>query len=322
MKDINIKVWPELIGYLPALIPLPKIEEKENGLYLDFSNCNKINSSGLNIFLIHLLKYVKFDGVNRGWHSDELHSLDIIEQVDKFNFFKILNLYCPNISLFNAELAASSSAILEENLPISSEQMISFPIYMINLKAYTNRRKALEYLKEWLYNKLETYYLEYDFILPQLASVITEIAKNSADHTDDNAFIGLDIVNNNIDSIKICFSIGDLGVGINQNIKDHLPNNVSESRYKFWDLTQTYREALSRGFTTKEESKENKGLGMSLILDGAKGIKLILSVFDAKSRGLLNNITSTTHSDIRKNFFNTGKDVGFYYYGELIATKV
>ena len=280
-----------------------------------------MNSSGLTIFLMQLLKYATSDNTPRSWHSDEFGQVPIIKEIARYNFFNIFNMYCPNISLFN-------SGSLEEGRNISDDQIIeagytrSFPIYLINFNAFPQRRAALKALKSWLYNALEPYYLTHDFILPQLASVITEIAKNSADHTSGSGFIGLDIIHTSLEDVKICFSIGDLGIGINQNIKNHLSAEQIEKRFKFWDLTQTYREALSRGFTTKEESMENKGLGMSLILDGARGINLSLSVFDANSRGILNNITSMSHSDIRRNFYNTGREVGFYYYGELNAKKI
>jgi len=105
------------------------------------------------------------------------------------------------------------------------------------------------------------------------------------------------------------------------NVKNHLPEEQLK-RYEFWDLTQTYRFALSRGNTTKPDSINNKGMGMSLILDGAKEIGLELSVFDAESRGLLTEIESLTHSELRKNFYNIGRNIGFYYHGKLKAKKI
>jgi len=111
LKDINIKVWPEVTGYLPSLIPLPAIEDRENNIFLDFSNCNNFNSSGLNIFLIQLLKYALVDNVQRSWHSDEFSQVPVIKEIAKYNFFKIFNSYCPNISLFNNENLHNDSDI-------------------------------------------------------------------------------------------------------------------------------------------------------------------------------------------------------------------
>ena len=56
MKDIIIKIWPQIINYIPALIPIQNIEKRDNSIFLDFTNCTEVNSSGLNIFLIQLLK--------------------------------------------------------------------------------------------------------------------------------------------------------------------------------------------------------------------------------------------------------------------------
>ena len=257
----------------------------------------------------------------------------------EFNFFwiklatiGILTYYVlemiNRVFFFNPDIELPISAI---NWRIIDSSIYAFSFILLavqaafwreNLKAYENRRKALISFKEWLNENLKPYYKNYDFNLPQVILVINEIAKNSADHTDDNAFLGLDIFFNDKEKfIKICFSIGDIGKGINQNIKDNLPENMKE-RLKYWDLTQMYRVALKRGFTTKQNFHENKGMGMSIILDGAKGIELDLSVFDAKSRGVLSNIHSLSHSEIRKNFFYIGNFVGFYYYGELKAKKI
>jgi hypothetical protein len=316
VKDIIIKVWPEISNYLPALIPLQSIEKRSNSVFIDFTNCFEVNSSGLNLFLIQILKILTDGNTNRGWYTNDTEEVPMVMKIEHLNFFNILNKYSQNTSLFQSNFTSTS---LNTEI-LGQQRLISFPIYIIDFKNFAIRRKALDHLKNWIYENLMPYYDKYDFILPQLASIINEIAKNTADHTQDNAFIGLDVLTTAADkSIKICFSIGDLGVGINQNIKDHLPDEKSEKRYKNWDLTQTYREALDPGFSTKMHSTENKGLGMSLILDGAKGAGVNLSVFDANSRGILSNIKSLAHSEIRKNFFNINKDSGFFYYGELEA---
>ncbi len=318
MKDIGVKIWPELLGYSSVLIPFPKIGNRENSVFLDFSNCKEVNASGLTLFLIQLLKLITSDQDNRSWYKDEEDNVQLIEKITNLNFFELLSRYSKNGSLFQSNLSNKANS----NLAVTTDNTLSLPIYIIDFKNFDKRRMALNSLKEWVYNNLTTYYSKYDFILPQLISIINEIAKNSADHTLDNAFLGIDIIELIPDKkIKICFSIGDLGVGINDNIKNHLPKQ-HEKRYDYWDLTQTYRLALTPGFTTKEYSKENKGLGMSLIIDGAAGIDLSLSLFDANSRAILSNISSLTHEGLRKNFINIGREVGFFYYGELTANII
>ncbi|MBL0151945.1 MAG: hypothetical protein IPP93_00015 [Chitinophagaceae bacterium] len=148
--------------------------------------------------------------------------------------------------------------------------------------------------------------------------ILHEIAKNSADHTEQNAFFGLDI-NIKDENLVVKFSLGDLGVGINQNVRSVLKDDES---YKLKDkhlaVTDSYNYALSMGFTSKPYSMVNRGIGMSTIFDLSKQINMKLSVFDAKSRGLLSNAKNISHVELRKVFYNVGFSVGFYYYGELV----
>ena len=71
-----------------------------------------------------------------------------------------------------------------------------------------------------------------------------------------------------------------------------------------WGFSDAYHYALKLGFTTKPNNADNKGIGMSLIVEGGNGINMELSVFDAFSRGLLSSlITKATHKELRKFFY-------------------
>ncbi len=94
---------------------------------------------------------------------------------------------------------------------------------------------------------------------------------------------------------------------------------TTKNRAKKLSLSDAYHYALSPGKTTRPNSKDNKGIGMSIIFDVARSINMNLSVFDALSRGLLSKAKDRTHVELRKVFYNTGNDVGFYYYGELMT---
>jgi hypothetical protein len=319
LKTATLKIWPEIRKYIPALVtPISSEHQDSDSYFLEFQNTTRISSSGLTILLIQIVKTIKAQNDSITWETNRAAEEPFISKIAALNFFNVLNRYSQNYSFYKDEILTT----INMN-PINVEpKLLSFPIYEIDFQKYSKRRDALNDLKSWLYEALKDYYQEYDFLLPQLVSTVSEIAKNSSDHTKDNAFIGLDLYQSpSKDHIRIMFAIGDLGVGINQNIRDHL-SEEKRKRLKYWDLTQTYREALQSGFTTLTSSKENKGLGMSLILDGAKGINLDLSVFDAKSRGFLDKIDSIIHEDIRKNFISIGKETGFFYYGEIKALKI
>ncbi len=322
MKSIQIKIWPEIEGYIPLLIPWQNIENKNQDVFIDFSNCTSAYSSSLAPLLIRFIKLIRDSDNNKTWETHNQLISETFNKIICLNFFNILDKYAPNNGLFWDKSFSDFSENKIINIENNGNEIHSFPIQLINFQEVTNRRDKLKNLRDWIYQILNPYYEEYDFNLSQLTLILNEIVKNSADHTNENAFIGMDIIFSYDKSvIEIIFSIGDLGEGINMHIKNNLPEDKLK-RYKYWDLTQTYRSALSKGFTTKMESLNNKGIGMSIILTGSYKIDLNLSIFDAESRGLISKIKSLTHGEIRKNFYSIGKPVGFYYYGKLMAKKI
>lgn len=321
MKAFNLKIWPEISGYLPAVTPWRRALSRSNDIYIDFSNCTTVSSASLTIILIRLVKL--FQKGNMTWDSNQNNENPILERIIGLNFFTHLASNKAEKSIFMNEI---NFRVNEKKLIYKNEigQLVnSFPIFSIPFSGNKeeNRRASLSMFKIWINDLLNNYVNEYDFNKSQLILILNEIVKNSADHTDYGAFVGFDVMYS-IDmlSIEISFVIGDVGVGINQNIKESMAKIVN--RYDNWDLTQTYRWALSTGTTTQTKSILNKGIGMSIILDGSKRINLDLSVFDADSRGILTNIKSITHEEIRKQFYNIGIPVGFFYYGKLTAQRI
>jgi hypothetical protein len=321
MKSSQIKIWPEIDGFLSIIAPWQNVENKENDVFIDFSNCQTVTSSYLVLLLIRVIKLLNNKNNIQKWEThDEIVSKTFNYIID-LNFFNILDFYGNNASMFwNNEFSKLTETLLIHKNRNNNE-IHSFPIYHICIKNYNDRREVLKLFRRKFNKLLSPYFKDYNFNLSQLTLILNEILKNSADHTDSNAFLGMDIEFINESEIEISIGIGDLGVGINMNIKNHLPEEQLK-RYNFWDLTQTYKFALSKGGTTKMDSLNNKGMGMSIILDGARELGMELSVFDADSRGLLTKVKSLTHSDVRKNFYNMGRTVGFYYHGKLKAKKL
>jgi hypothetical protein len=320
MKEIHLKIWPEINGYLPALIPFQSIGTRENDLFIDFSNCKRANSSGLNILLMRILRLLKSDNKERSWNFDFQSNKSITSVFEKLNFFQILNFYNKQKKLF---WKFETNELFSMPMKIQDSNNISYPIYIIDFKKSLNdRRDAISTFRSWLYGILEGYVEEFDFNFTQLITILTEMAKNSADHTQDNAFFGFDVeIGEDRNKICLLFSFFDLGVGIKQNIQNHIASPIAEKRKRHWSLAESYYFALQPGKTTKPGSIQNKGIGMSIIVDGAQGAMINLSVFDAMSRGLLSDVFKISHSEIRNIFFNTGRDVGFCYYGELWANR-
>ena len=322
MKDIQIKIWPEIEGVIPSIIPWQNILEKSNELFLDFTDCVSVHSSSLTQLLIKCIKIIESDNFTRRWKSHEKRIHSTFSKVIKLNFFNILDNYSPVESLFRNKSFSNYNERPLIEFDEFGNKVTSFPIYCIDFNSETNRRDSLTRFRLWLRDSLYTYFESYDFNLSQLILILNEIAKNTADHTNGNGFIGIDIKNSNDGNLlKLSFTIGDLGIGINRNIKEQLPIEQIK-RYRYWDLTQTYMFALRDYSTTKKNSRFNKGLGMSIITNGSKKIGINLSVYDAKSRGVITRIKNLSHANVRENFFNIGRPVGFYYFGELIAKRV
>lgn len=321
MKSVQIKIWPEIDGLLPIITPWHNVENRKNDVFIDFSNCQAVTSSYLVLMLIRVIKLLHQKNSNHKWETHDVIVSNTFKNIIDLNFFNVLDFYAANTSMFwNKDFSIRTESILVHRKR-NNNLIHSFPIYHIEINSNNDRREFLKLFRKKFNALLSPYFNTYDFNLSQLTLILNEILKNSADHTDSNAFIGIDIEFFNNNEIEISIGIGDLGVGINVNVKNHLPEEQLK-RLDFWDLTQTYRFALSKGGTTKQDSLNNKGMGMSIILDGARQLEMELSVFDAESRGLLSKIESLSHSDIRKYFFNTGRAVGFFYHGKLRAKKI
>ena len=318
MRRIQIKIWPEIDMQYPAIISLERIERnKRNPIDIDFTHTHKISSTGLSILLVNLIK-IAGDLLNREWDIIFPNNKQVEQLIRNLNFYTLLVKRVPNQNLFwheelNKELNRQPITIDE----ITNVNSKAYPIYELNFLQFPNdRRKVVEDFKEFLIKELFFLQDEFDFDLSIFIQVLIEMAKNSADHTDTNAYFGLDILNQN-GKIKIKFSFGDLGIGINQAIRKFIKydKNFNEKE-KHLALTDSYHWALQIGTTTKPNSKINKGIGMSTIFNLSKQLEFALSVYDAESRGLLSFADNATHVELRKIFYSIGFKVGFYYYGE------
>jgi hypothetical protein len=114
---------------------------------------------------------------------------------------------------------------------------------------------------------------------------------------------------------ELSFSFSDLGIGITKNVKDNLPegSNYIRAKGKF-SYSDAYHFAFGLGNTTSKNPR-NKGIGMSMIRDGVEILNLDLTIWDGRSMLFVPKVVS--HSELRRNVFDTGNPVGFYYYGRL-----
>jgi hypothetical protein len=317
MKQNQCKIWSDCVGYLPALVPID--DNKGQGVNIDFTNCKEVQSTALTILLVRILKILK-KSASHGWNSTNSDDINIFEIVKKLGFFEILSYeYNQYTDLFNPQVEVGNFAGAEFPINQQAQGYIvkSFPIYPLNLTKSHPRRATVELFKKWLLNVLQPIGDKFLFNSNQLIQVLYEMGKNSADHTDADAFFGMDlIVFKNFFELHFCFA--DLGEGIKQHVQRNLPPEKAK-RNPHWSLYESYHHALKYGYTSNPSSRDNKGFGMTFILDACSGIGIELSVFDAKSRGLLTCILqdAPSHAILRKSFYNVGVNTGFYYYGVL-----
>lgn len=313
MKN-SIKIWPDLSDISQALIPYSDSSLNLNNIvHIDFSNVKSINSSGATLALVKLINIVH-KNKNATWNIEQPESPEVKRCLKSIGFYNILLSRIKNKDLFlNIETDIISKFSLRNKQGVN---ITSYPIYYLSYEK-NKYREGVESFSDWITEILNEYSKIYEFRFNVFAKLLKEIAKNSEDHTNDNAFFGIDVIENYATNTgEILFSFCDLGIGIHENIKKYIKtdsrfrNNASDK----FGIVDSYHNAFTQGFSTSK-SITNKGIGMSMILDCTNLLGLELSVFDARSRGFIPNVN--THDEIRRNFWNTGNPVGFYYYGKL-----
>lgn len=320
MKERQIRVWPEMVHYLPSVSPLQALAGHDNDIRIDFAACKEITSTGLTVFLLRLLKLLHVGRPQRTWRTQNLDDNPAFKAALELGFFHHLNSYCTNDSLILApETNKSGPFYATEHNLCYGRKVTSFPIIRLDFNRYkSDRRQAMKAFKDELLKYLNLIKDSCYIHVNQLASIFLEMAKNSADHTKEDAFFGMDAFHiPEKNSVELHFVLGDLGNGIKQHIQDHLPPDLKTKRDSHWSLYESYYFALKQGYTSSPEKPKNRGLGMTIILKGAQGIDMSLSVFDAYSRGILTSLKDTTHEELRRHFIAFSKDKVFYYYGSL-----
>ena len=316
MKATKIRVWPELVEYLPALAVLT--DPRRSGalaaeVELDFAAVRDVSSSGLAVFLLQLCRLL---GTQRSVLVRHDASPPVRARLDELGWSSFL------LSLRGRE--SRQSELFQEprllEMPILLASGVhSLPVYHLRFSETSVRREAVRAFLNFLQREIS--------LIAEFASVETngmimllnEIAKNTADHANADALFGMDVFTQLDGSHRVSFVFGDLGVGI----KSHIEQNTTEEeskRLRHMSLYEAYRLALKPGYTSSGGAGVNKGHGMSIIIDCASTLGLHLSVFDAWSRGILSalpDLHSHSHAAIRRVFRTIGHDVGFFYFGEL-----
>lgn len=314
----SIKIWPYLDDTSQAIIPYTVDHLSKNSsmiINLDFSCVKRVNSSGAVIALSKLLTALS----TKKEHSFKLvmpENNNIEKYLQEIGFFSILSnkIRFEYANLFDAFVINHQPIEHIDYDNVQNIKKISLPIFPLKYNE-DNDRESVEIFADWITDIVVENLPKFKK-MNVLLSILKEIAKNSQDHTGNDSYFGIDIVNNlSTNSGQFIFSCSDLGLGITKNVRKHLENesNLNRAKDKF-SYTDAYHFAFTLGNTTSKNPR-NKGIGMSMIRDGADILDLDLSIWDGRS--MLFTPKSVSHSELRKNAFDTGNSVGFYYYGRL-----
>jgi hypothetical protein len=325
VKKTILKAWPEMEEFAPLLTSPSKTSTLTSSLYIDFSGCDSIDSCGLTAFLFKIIQYFeRVKNTDLTWEVNSSEKARINQNIKQLGFFKpILHLYQKSLFSKSNEFLADEESI--KTIMFGGEK-ISFPIIYIDFTTGDKRRDSIKQVNKILYERLFKFSETYDFNVVQLISILFEMSKNSADHTEKNALLGMDISESN-DTMKLSFLYGDFGSGINQHVGEYLRKN-NKNRLTHLSAAEIYYIACSKEFTTKPNSGINSGLGMSHIIEFAITMNVKLSVFDASSRGMLSKIDIITqkasyisHRAMRDNFYIFSHNNPFCYFGSMEAKK-
>lgn len=328
----TIKIWPYLDDISQAIFPYTNrylSKDTKLAVNIDFTNVKKVNSSGAAITLKKLVSLKKHNEKNSRYVLVLPKDKNIEKYMHNIGFFSMLDDYYHfdrNGNLFDRQpidIQRESEIVIEERFNIKKT---SHPLFRLKYNK-NNVRESVEGFEDWLNDYLlDGLQLKHRIKTDVLFSVLTEIAKNSQDHTKSDAFWGFDVIEDTTSGCgELVFSCSDLGKGIAQSVRDHLETHPQEDlRLDIWkhgSLTDLYKWAFTLGNTTSTKL-HNKGIGMTMIIDGAQELNMDLSFFDARSMMQIPNSlhyseNSFSHEELRRKAWNTENKVGFYYYGRL-----
>ncbi|MBR6091457.1 MAG: hypothetical protein IKQ09_01395 [Bacteroidales bacterium] len=327
----TIKIWPYLDDISQTIFPYTfkyLSNDPQMVVNLDFSNVKRINSSISAITLKKIVSLVISEETTRFFKIIMPEDQIITSFLQDTGFLSILDDYCHfnkySGDLFdvNVEIQKTTNSVINR---IGDIKKTSFPLYCLKYNE-DDPRESVNVFSEWFDDNVLSLLEKYSIRTDVLFAVITELAKNSLDHTCNDAFFGIDVVENtNENSGELLFSCSDLGMGISQNVREHLRKNPQKDlRFDVWrhaSLTDMYKWAFTLGNTTSKNSN-NKGIGMTMIIDGVQELKMELMFFDARSMMQIPDSqhysdNSLSHEALRRKSWNTENKVGFYYYGRL-----
>lgn len=311
---------PNITGLNSALHDF-SINRKESGsdLHINLSNVKKVDSIGLSV-LLGLIFLGKRQPEKYSIKTTPSGFDDIDLLFKRLGFYRIIHTLSSNKnSEGTIDLIDYLQASYVDNDLISKSEGFQ-KIILFDPRLYPNNRQ--EVLNQYSSSLKE--FMAFDeprsFNHEQIIKTLIELAKNTYDHSDGLGFTGLNInKKNNLIQCIYC----DTGKGICENIREYLrsiPNpeldpdkaGVADILYK----------AFEAGFTSKPENGINHGMGLPLVVYGAKGCGFDLTLRDANSLldlSAMMDLDKFTHNKLRQIVYKTKleKLLMFYFEREI-----
>ena len=350
MRDTRITLLPEQKDFLPLTCTWKDIK---NTSKLDISQCKGVESCGLaaSVLNIHHLfndlhpENPIIDAETEDANESEQYTLlpeiapkDSRQTHSKkhepfiINFFKnsdtVINTMFSQLGFFDAIRNRLSDELQKQHCgskttPVVhssfSRRVKSMPLCHLNFNEQTNqRRDVLQKMFEYVEPVFDSVFLRDHDKGNQLTHVLEEIVKNSADHSNADGFIGIDVIQSETKT-KLNILIGDLGPGIYKHIKkkffDHNPTRKGKGSF-----AEGYKLALTNEISSSS-SDENYGCGMSSIVNNSLALGANISVFDNESRLILSSLNpidskAPSHNEIWRSSFRFVSKIPFFYFIE------
>jgi hypothetical protein len=230
---------------------------KTNRVHLDMYCVKHVNATGLNLFFSGVAKTVRGAGAT-------------IEEIDLPNNQATISLVksagASKLIGFNEQVGSQSSLLQPASHGDDDGSLRNSQIFNLLNKGQNNRTGAINGFRNEIKGFLESQPLP-GINSQQLLLIFSEMAKNTLDHSQSDASLGIDVRSYGAHGFELVFSYCEQGLGLSKSLRNALRHSAKYHRRSekgsFSDLVHW---ALQPGNSTKTGNGVNFGLGMTMIL--------------------------------------------------------
>lgn len=307
-KPTSLRAMPVLCGFFPMY---QDFSIRDTGqLSLDLSCVQRIDAVGINLFLSNLLHAL-------GTHN--FRDFRLIRPTDAHANEQMLILNVPAILArnrldYHPELEFSrvaNEAKRVRNISQCMLEVVNNGASERDAQLHSARTSLKAFFKEnggWSVNQ------------SQLLLVLTEMIKNTLDHTEHDALLGIVIQFKDDVPSSIDFSYCEQGPGLSKTLREKVRGMPGlQARGAKASLADLIHWALKPGNSTKKGNGINYGVGLTMITEGARSLGMSLCMIDAQSLLSLDQLPADpAHATLRRAFSKVARQGCFTYTGSKI----